>query len=68
VLYSMLFMVWVYALNSKIQHGPDPDDLAPKSTSAEQLLDAASGLVQPSPFSLTEAKPLDDGDPPEQPR
>jgi cytochrome bd ubiquinol oxidase subunit I len=70
-LYFMLFNVWVYTLNSKIKHGPDPDDLAPESTTPEGLLEAASGRVNPTPFSLTESKPSDGDDPaapaPEQP-
>ncbi len=28
-IYCLLFAVFVYLLNHKIQHGPDPDDLAP---------------------------------------
>jgi cytochrome d ubiquinol oxidase subunit I len=62
-LYFLLFMVWVYALNSKIQHGPDPADLAPASTSTEDLLDAASSRVHPTPYSLTDAKPHEGGEP-----
>ena len=40
--YVLLFLVWVYVLNDKIQHGPDDHPAEPKATSAEGLLDAAA--------------------------
>ena len=40
--YVLLFLVWVYVLNDKIQHGPDDHPAKPKATSAEGLLDAAA--------------------------
>src|SRR5207253_326913 len=33
-IYALLFAVWVYVLNSKIQHGPDDDVPPPPATSA----------------------------------
>jgi cytochrome d ubiquinol oxidase subunit I len=62
ILYLALFAVWVFALNKKIQHGPDPADLGPQSTTAEALLDAAARRGSPTEYSLTDAKVLDGGD------
>jgi cytochrome bd ubiquinol oxidase subunit I len=57
VIYLLLFAVWVYVLNSKIQHGPDEiDEPAPPATSPGGLLEAAARLANPSGYSLTTAK------------
>ena len=61
LIYSLLFFVWLYVLNSKIQHGPDENDSEnedepPPNTKAPDLLDAAAQLANPSGPSLTSAK------------
>jgi cytochrome d ubiquinol oxidase subunit I len=58
LVYVGLFAVWVFVLNSKIQHGPDdgpgdPHD-PPPTTRRAGLLEAASGLADPSGPSLTD--------------
>jgi cytochrome d ubiquinol oxidase subunit I len=54
IIYLLLFAVWVYVLNSKIQHGPDEADLAPPGkTSAEALIDAAASNKPAGGASLT---------------
>ncbi len=46
VVHLLLFGVWVYVLNAKIQHGPDEDEApAPPATSPGQLMETAS-LIQ----------------------
>ena len=43
LVYALLFAVWVYVLNSKIQHGPEEDEPSPPSvTTPEQLLETAA--------------------------
>jgi cytochrome d ubiquinol oxidase subunit I len=43
LVYLLLFGVWVYVMNSKIQHGPDEDHVpAPPATSPGQLMETAS--------------------------
>jgi cytochrome d ubiquinol oxidase subunit I len=55
-IYLLLFAVWLYVLNSKIQHGPDEVDVpAPAATSAGDLLEAAARLANPSGYSMTMA-------------
>jgi len=57
VVYLLLFIVWVYVLNAKIHHGPDPPkDPEPKRTTGADLLAAASHLTDPTGGSLTSAK------------
>jgi cytochrome d ubiquinol oxidase subunit I len=56
VMYALLFAVWVYVLNRKIQHGPEPVPGGPEATSAEDLLEAAARYGGAAPFSMTEAK------------
>ena len=42
VIYALLFAVWVYVLNSKVQHGPDEAETPPPPvTSTEGLIEAA---------------------------
>ena len=55
IVYLMLFAVWVYVLNSKIQHGPEVEGPVPETTSAGGLLDAAATL-KPGGRSLTEVE------------
>ncbi len=50
-IYALLFFVWVYVMNSKIQHGPDDpaeDDTPPSGG----LLDAAASRANPSGNTL----------------
>jgi len=54
--YLLLFVVWVYVLNDKIQHGPDDHTAEPKATSAEGLLDAATANKPAGGDSLTQAR------------
>lgn len=51
--YLLLFVVWVYVLNSKIQHGPDELDEVPEASSAAGLLDAATANKPAGGESLT---------------
>ncbi len=54
-IYTLLFALWVYVLNSKIQHGPDPvrtDEAGPGG-----FLDVAARRTDPaSQYSMSEAK------------
>lgn len=52
--YLLLFAVWVFVLNSKIQHGPDPIEGGPTPPeSGGDLLEAAARLGKSTGFSLT---------------
>src|SRR5205814_10618941 len=55
-IYFLLFVVWVYVLNDKIQHGPDDHTAEPKTTSAEGLVDAATANKPAGGNSLTQAR------------
>lgn len=55
VIYLLLFAVWVYVLNSKIQHGPEEIDQLPESTTSGNLLETAARLANPAGYSLTTA-------------
>jgi cytochrome d ubiquinol oxidase subunit I len=55
LIYLMLFAVWVYVLNSKIQHGPDSLEEPPPQTTPEGLLEAAGSLAARGGRSLTTA-------------
>lgn len=50
--YVLLFAVWVFVMNSKIQHGPDAITM-PAETTGGGLLEAASRLANPSGYSMT---------------
>jgi len=53
VLYAFLFVLWLYVLNDKIQHGPEPVEELPVP-SPEPFLAVAGRLVDPSQgFGLT---------------
>ena len=55
VVYALLFAVWVYVLNSKIQHGPEEAEKPPPAaTRPGDLVEAAARLANPAGFSLTE--------------
>lgn len=53
-IYALLFFVWIYVLNDKIQHGPDP--VAVSKGEPKGFLDASARFVDPaSEYSMTEA-------------
>ncbi|MFO0658650.1 MAG: cytochrome ubiquinol oxidase subunit I [Polyangiaceae bacterium] len=59
LIYALLFAVWIYVLNSKIQHGPEehrPTDEPPPQTRGPEFLEAAAQLANPSGPSMTSAK------------
>jgi cytochrome bd ubiquinol oxidase subunit I len=58
LLYALLFVLWLWVLNHKIQEGPAPIGPEPKTTSVRDLLSTAARLTGRS-ASLTEAKPAD---------
>ena len=62
LIYAMLFVVWIYVLNSKIQHGPE--DTAgvdtPKDDDAQTGLLAVAGVRTARVESMTEARAPDD--------
>jgi cytochrome d ubiquinol oxidase subunit I len=55
IMYTLLFVLWVFVLNHKIQHGPEPIGAEPETTSAADYLGAASRRVAHED-SLTEPK------------
>ena len=54
VIYALLFAVWIYLLNDKIQRGPEPVSM-PGEASLRDALNVASQVSRPTD-SLTEAK------------
>lgn len=56
LIYSMLFLVWVYVLNGKIQHGPDPVTVHADDTSAGELIETAARRSNPGGYSLSSGK------------
>ncbi|MCX7718767.1 MAG: cytochrome ubiquinol oxidase subunit I [Candidatus Sumerlaeaceae bacterium] len=55
-IYSLLFAVWVFVLNDKIQKGPDePGAPPPDTTTLDGLMEAATGL-ESGRASMTSAK------------
>lgn len=57
IIYALLFVVWIYILNEKIQHGPD-EYLEPHERTNESLLTTVASLVDRAGPSMTET----DGD------
>jgi cytochrome d ubiquinol oxidase subunit I len=53
-IYFLLFLVWVYVMNDKIQHGPDPLPALPGTTTPEGWLDAAALHQEEGRASLTD--------------
>jgi len=49
--YALLFAVWVFVMNSKIQHGPE-DVQMPLETTEGGLLEAAARLANPAGYSM----------------
>ena len=56
VIYSMLFVLWIYVLHQKILHGPEPAPTPPSKDSSAGLIEAASERSDPSGGSMTLAK------------
>lgn len=54
--YALLFAVWVFVMNSKIQHGPEPVQM-PTETTDTGLLEVAARRANPAGYSM-----LDDED------
>ena len=62
LIYTLLFLVWVFVMDSKIKHGPDPvSDLPPKKT-GEGWMDTAARLADPAGESMTDARDRHDGE------
>jgi cytochrome bd ubiquinol oxidase subunit I len=60
IMYFLLFVIWVYVLHSKIQHGPEEEAKPiPGETHAQDLVEAAARLASHSGYSLTLAKQED---------
>ena len=57
-IYSLLFMVWVYVLNDKIQHGPE--DPAEHGEGHEGFLSTATALADPGGASMTSVREEED--------
>ena len=53
-IYFLLFLVWVYVMNDKIHHGPEPLPALPTGTTPQALLDAASLAQDEGRASLTD--------------
>jgi len=56
IIYFLLFVVWVYVMNNKIHHGPDPIEDAPSKTKAKDLMDIAANLADHGGESMTDAR------------
>lgn len=54
-IYILLFAVWVFVMNSKIQHGPEDVEM-PAETTEGGLLEAAARLANPAGYSMTLGK------------
>ena len=50
-IYMLLFAVWVFVMNSKIQHGPEAVQM-PTETTESGLLEAAARLANPAGYSM----------------
>ena len=53
VIYSLLFAVWVFVLNSKIVHGPDVTGEIPSATTTKGLIEAVALYAAPQVHTLT---------------
>ncbi len=53
VVYLLLFAVWVFVMNSKIQHGPEDTAVIPPDTEPGGLIEAAARLANPAGYSMT---------------
>lgn len=48
VIYILLFIIWIYVMNDKIQHGPDEVPEAPEKTEVKELLGTAAEIKSPA--------------------
>jgi len=55
VIYLLLFAVWVYVLNDKIQHGPEEAHQMPGATTVRGLIETAGRLQAHGGSSMTAA-------------
>jgi cytochrome bd ubiquinol oxidase subunit I len=55
-IYFALFLMYLYVLNSKISHGPEPVPEMPQTTTTSGLVEAAARLANPAGFSLSGAR------------
>lgn len=62
LIYLMLFAIWVYVLNEKIKTGPEAVNPEEMGFHQGGLLETAARLVNPSGYSMTEARPSKDID------
>jgi cytochrome d ubiquinol oxidase subunit I len=58
LVYALLFAVWVYVMNDKIQHGPESGPGTPQPH--ESFLETAARFEDPAGESLTDAKSPED--------
>jgi cytochrome d ubiquinol oxidase subunit I len=58
-IYVLLFLVWIFVMNSKIQHGPEPVAM-PDHTTGRDLLEAAARRADPAGPSMTDVRTDDD--------
>jgi cytochrome d ubiquinol oxidase subunit I len=56
LIYAMLFIVWIYVLNNKIQHGPEPVSVHGDTTSADELVETVARRSNPGGYSLSSGK------------
>ena len=47
LIYAMLFVVWVYVLNNKIQHGPEPVAVHDNHTTRDELFETVARRSNP---------------------
>ncbi len=52
VIYALLFAVWVYVLNSKIQHGPEEEAPPPEETTAKGLIETVGTPLRELPHRI----------------
>ncbi len=52
LIYLMLFFVWVYVLNGKIQHGPDPVVVHDDKTDTGEMLEAIARRSNPGGYMM----------------
>lgn len=62
LIYLMLFAIWVYVLNEKIKAGPEEVNLEEMAYHKGGILETAARLVNPSGYSMTEARESKDID------
>ena len=59
LIYAMLFAVWLFVLDSKIQQGPEEVEVVPSTTTPRAFLDVAGQRAGTGGASLTEAEAQD---------